>query len=328
MNALVVFGAALLAAPDTLIVKLASPVPEGHSWHLVQKETAEEWRRLSGGRVTVRLYAGGIAGEDPDVVRRMRAGTLDAAVLSTVGLAEVDPFVQALGLPLVFASDAEAAHVFEKMRPGLEARLEAAGFVVLNWVEGGWTYFFTTRPVAMPEDLRGLKVFAWDADHDAERKWKAIGFDPLSLPSAEVPTALRDGRLGAVAVPPSLAAFAGYSRRAPHMTDLRWQWTIGATVMRRPSWERIPVDLRVTLLQAARRSGQRLRTTTQGVSRDVEAMKARGLTVVAVDARARRLWQQAAEASYPLLRGSIVPAEAFDELRRQIQAFRRAHASP
>ena len=320
--------AALLAPAETVVVRLASPVPEGHSWHLIQKETAEEWRALSAGRVVVRLYAGGVAGEDPDAVRRMRAGTLDAAILSTVGLAEIDPWVHALGVPLMFASDAEAEYVFERMRPGLEARLEAAGFMVLNWVEGGWAHFFATRPVATPEDLRRLKVFAWAADSEAERTWKAFAFDPLSLPAAEIPAALRDGRLGAVAVPPALAVFAGYHRRAPHMTELRWQWTLGATVIRRATWERVPADVRGALLEAARRSGRRLRSTGQTASRDVEAMKARGLSVVAVDARSRKLWQQVAESAYSRLRGTVVPAEAFDEARRQIQAFRRSQAGP
>ena len=322
-HALALLGSALLAPPETVVVKLASPVPEGHSWHLVQKETADEWRAISGGRVAVRLYAGGLAGEDPDVVRRMRAGTLDAGVLSTVGLAEIDPFVRALGLPLMFASDAEAQYVFDKMRPGIEARMEAAGFLILNWVEGGWAHFFTIRPVVAPADFAGLKVFAWVADRDAERTWKAVGFDPVSLPTAEVPSALRDGRLGAVAVPPALAVFAGYHRRAPHMTELRWQWTLGATVIRRATWEKISPDLRAALLDAARRSGRRLRATEQSAARDVAAMKARGLNVVAVDARARQLWQQAAESAYERLRGAVVPAEAFDEVRRHCQAFRR-----
>ena len=42
-------------------------------------------------------------------------------------------------------------------------------------------------------------------------------------------------------------------------------------------------------------------------------MKKNGLTVVPVDAATRELWRKTAEATYPSVRGTIVPADAFDE---------------
>ena len=122
---------------------MATLVPDGSSWHLILKETADRWKQASGGRVTVRLFPGGVAGDDPDVVRKMRLGTLNAGVLTSVGLAEVDKSVYAMGVPLMYDSYDEVYWVHEKMRAKLEASLEAKGFVVLNWVDGGWVHFFT-----------------------------------------------------------------------------------------------------------------------------------------------------------------------------------------
>src|SRR6185295_918160 len=64
------------ARAQVVTVKMATLVPEGSSWHQILKETAEKWKTLSGGRVVVKLYPGGVAGDDPDVVRKMRLGTL------------------------------------------------------------------------------------------------------------------------------------------------------------------------------------------------------------------------------------------------------------
>jgi hypothetical protein len=69
---------------------MSTLVPDGSSWHLVLKEAAEKWKQVSGGRVSVRLFPGGVAGDDPDVVRKMRLGTLNAGVLTSVGVAEID----------------------------------------------------------------------------------------------------------------------------------------------------------------------------------------------------------------------------------------------
>ena len=70
--------------------------------------------------MTVRLYAGGVAGDDPDVVRKMRLGTLNAGVLTSVGVAEIDKSVYALGVPMMYDSYEEVYYVLEKMRPRLE----------------------------------------------------------------------------------------------------------------------------------------------------------------------------------------------------------------
>ena len=97
-------AAPVAEAQAPIVVRMATLVPDGSSWHLILKETAEKWKQVSGGRVTVRLFPGGVAGDDPDVVRKMRLGTLNAGVLTSVGVAEIDKSVYALGIPLMYDS--------------------------------------------------------------------------------------------------------------------------------------------------------------------------------------------------------------------------------
>ncbi len=209
--AAVVLGLSLAyAAPasaQTVLVKMATLVPDGSSWHLILKETADKWRTLSNGTVTVRLYAGGVAGDDPDVVRKMRLGTLNAGVLTSVGVAEIDKSVYALGVPMMYDSYDELYYVLEKMRPRLESGLEAKGFVVLNWADGGWVHFFTQKPVAVPDDLKAQKLFSWAGDATSVDLWKSAGFNPIPLPSTEIATALQTGLVNALGCP---AAIGGH----------------------------------------------------------------------------------------------------------------------
>ena len=312
------------AEAQTVVVKMATLVPDGSSWHQILKETAEKWRTLSGGRVVVRLYPGGVAGDDPDVVRKMRLGTLNAGVLTSVGVAEIDKSVYALGIPMMYASYEEVYHVLEKMRPGLEARLETKGFVVLNWADGGWVRFFSQKPVATPDDLRALKLFSWAGDNDSVEIWRAAGFNPVPLPSTEIATALQTGLVNALGAPPQVAVITQYYNHARNMTDLQWQLLLGATIISKATWEKIPADLRPALLEAAREGGRRLQEEIRNSGdKDVEAMKKRGLNVVAVDAKAREAWRKTAESMYPRIRGSIVPADAFDEALRYRDEYRK-----
>jgi TRAP-type C4-dicarboxylate transport system substrate-binding protein len=317
----------LPAAAPTVTVKMATLVPEGSSWQLILKETAEKWKAISGGRVTVRLYAGGVAGDDPDVVRKMRLETLHAAVLSAVGVAEIDKSVYALGVPMLFDSYDEADYVLEKMRPRLESALEAKGFVVLNWADGGWVKFFTQKPVITPDDLKAQKLFSWTGDSDAFEIMQSAGFNPIPLPAAELATALQTAQVTALGSPPQVAVISQYYNHARNMTDLKWQLLLGGTVIAKATWEKIPAEMRPALLAAAREGGERLRSDVRGsAERDVGAMKTRGLNVVTVDAKTKVQWQKAAEALYPRIRGRIVPADAFDDAIRYRDEYRRSRA--
>ncbi len=319
-------GAQESAAQAPIIVRMATLVPDGSTWHLILKQTADKWRQLSNGRVVVRLYPGGVAGDDPDVVRKMRLGTLNAGVLTSVGLAEIDKSVYALGVPLMYDSYEEVYAVHEKMRPGLEAALLDKGFVVLNWADGGWVHFFTKKPVAVPDDLRALKLFSWAGDAEAVEVWRSVGFNPVPLPATEIATALQTGLVEALGAPPQVTVISQYFTHAPYMTDLRWQLLLGATVITKSTWERIPAELRPALAEAARDAGARLQKEIRDAEgRDIAAMEKRGLHVVPVSAAQRAQWQKLTESLYPQIRGKIVPAEAFDEALRYRDEYRKQH---
>lgn len=317
------------AAAQQVVVKMATLVPEGSSWQLILKEMGDKWKSASGGRVTVRLYAGGVAGDDADVVRKIRLGTLNAGVLTQVGLAEIDRSVLALSVPMMYSSYEEVDYVLEKMRPGLEAKFEAKGFVPLAWLDGGWSRLFAQKPVSTPDELKPLKLFTPSGDPQAVEIYKAAGFNPVPLPTTELSTALQTGLVSALQVPPQVAVLTQYYTHAKYMTDLQWLLLLGATVIDKATWEKIPADVRPALLEAAREAGRRLRAEVrQNGDRDVEAMKKRGLVVVPVDARARELWRKAAENAYPRIRGSVMPAEAFDEALRHRDEIRKRSAAP
>ena len=331
LSALVVIVAVALALPASppaeaqgrVLIRMATLVPDGSSWHLILKETAEKWKELSGGRVRVRLFPGGVAGDDPDVVRKMRLGTLSAGLLSAAGVGEIDKSVYALGVPLMYESYEEVYWVHEKMRARLEANLEKKGFVVLNWMDAGWVHFFTKKPVAVPDDLRKLKLFTWAGDAEAVEVWRAGGFRPVPLPSTEIATALQTGLIEALGSPPQVAVISQFFNHAPNMTDLRWQLLLGATLITKKAWDQIPADVQPAIRQATEEAGARLRKEIrEAEAKDLEAMKKRGLTVVPVTEAQRAEWQKVTETLYPEIKRRVVPGEAFDEAMRLRDQYR------
>jgi TRAP-type C4-dicarboxylate transport system substrate-binding protein len=312
---------------QNVVIKMATLVPQGSAWYTTLQEMGQQWQTISGGRVTLRLYPGGVAGDDSDVVRKMRLGTLDGGVLTSVGLADVDRSVLALELPMGYADYEEFDAVLDKMSPQLEKIYADKGFVVLSWAEAGWVHFFTKSPVRTPDDLRALKLFAWAGDDYAVELWKSAGFHPVPLPSTEISTALQTGLVSALPTTSQAAVLLQWYTHAKNMTDVNWAVLLGGIVVSRVPWERIPADVRPALLKAAQEAGAKARAQTRGSAvSDVGAMEKRGLTVVRLDAAALEAWQRAAQGAYPALRGKYVPAPAFDEALRLRDEYRKGAA--
>ncbi len=330
VSAFAIAGAVCLApataSAQVVTIKMATLVPTNSSWFLVLKEVADKWNKLSNGRVRVILYGGGTKGDDPEVVQAMRLGELQGAVLTSVGMAQIEKSVYAVSIPMAFDSYDEVYAVLDKMRPRFESAIEAQGFVVLNWADGGWIHFFTTKPVAVPDDLRKLTLFQWAGDPKSLEIWKAAGFNVRPAAVTDLPTGLQTGLFQACSLSPQVAQIGRYYESAKFMTDLRWALLLGATVIKKETWAQVPADIRPALLKAMQDAGAKLQADIrQSGEKDIVAMKAAGLTVVPVDANAKELWRKAAESAYPKIRGDFVPADAFDEAMKARDEYRKTH---
>src|SRR5438132_5251445 len=85
--------------------KLGTLAPKDSTPHNSLKQMAETWRRVPGGGAQLIMFTDGTQGGEADMVRRMRIGQLQAAMLTAGGLAEIDDSVACLQMmPLVFCS--------------------------------------------------------------------------------------------------------------------------------------------------------------------------------------------------------------------------------
>ncbi len=311
--AAVVFAVSASSAADPVVVKMATLVPAGSSWNRSLQEMGQKWQQISGGKVVFKLYAGGVAGDDADVVRKMRLGTLNAGLLATTGLAAIDRSVLALQIPMLYADYDEADWVMAKMTPGLDAQFEAKGFVVLAWIDGGWAHFFTKTPARTPKDMRSAKLFTWAGDDKYTELWKGAGFNAIPLPATEISTALQTGLVNAICTTPQVAAVMQWYNHAKNMTDVNWALLFGAIVIDKKVWDKIPADVRPAIMAVTRETGRQLSKQTRADEiESVEAMKKRGLNVVKPGPAELESWHKLFESVVPLVRGNYIPADAFD----------------
>ena len=240
--ALVVLGVALeparARAGETRIIKLASLIPSGSFWDRALKSMGADWRERTAGRVQLRIYPGGVAGDDSDVLRKMRIGQLQAATVTVSGLSDIDPAFALFEIPMFFDSYDELFHVLEVIGPELEASLEGKGFVLLHWVHAGWIYFFTTEPADSFEELLSFELLQWAGDVRMEALWRKHGFRPVPLTGTDIMMGLQTGMFKTLPATPVAALSLQWFRSAPNMLDLGLAALLGATLVDRRAFGR------------------------------------------------------------------------------------------
>ncbi|MDH5528078.1 MAG: TRAP transporter substrate-binding protein DctP [Nitrospirota bacterium] len=307
----------------SLTIKLSTLAPEGSPWHQIIRDMADEWEEISEGRVKIRIYAGGVAGDEHDMVRKMRVGQLQAAVISGEGMSGVVPDVQVLQLPMLLQSNAELDYVRDRIAPQLEAAFEAKGFKILNWGDAGWVRLFADHQVTDSSQRGDLKLFSWNGDPAFIDAWKSAGFQPVPMQATELHPALSSGLVNSFITTPLAALSFQWFGQAKHMLDIRWLPLVGSTVIHSRAWDKIPDDLKPKLAESARRSGDRLRRETRELDdKAISVMQEYGLQVHSVTDVQRRQWEGVARDARPLLVGPIVPPGIAAEATKLRDEFR------
>ena len=315
------------AAAQTRI-RLGTLVPSGTSYYHSLESMGAKWKQESNGAISLTIYGGGTMGSEDEIVRRMRVGQLQAAVLTAAGLSEIDPSVSALQkMPLMYRSLEEAAFVREKLSGDLEHRLADKGFVVLFWGDAGWVRIFSKDPAILPQDFRKMRIFVTAGDVPESELLRTAGYKPVLLEWSDVLTSLQTGMVDAVPTIPFHVLANQFYLSTHHMLEVNWLPLVGALVVSKRSWESLQPAERELMMKSAVQCGQEIQQRGRQENNDaITAMQKRGLQVHPVSQEAEEEWRRFSESLYPKIRGTIVPADMFDEVVRLLRDYRAAHA--
>ena len=326
---LTVFAASAGSAAVRMRIKLATLAPTGSSYHQSLLRMGEAWRKSSDGAISLVVYADGKLGGESDAIGLLEIDSIQAAMLTGAGLSYIEPDISGLhSIPMFIRSSEELEHLQQSLWPRLSEKLERKGYVSLFSGDAGFVHFFSKVPVRSIDDMRSLKVYTpVGYPHQMEAYQKA-GFKTIPLETADILSSLQTGLIDVTPAPPIFALATQIDRIAPYMLDINWSPMIGALIIRKSTWDKIPPALHPGFRQAATRAGDEIKASSRQEYLDaVEAMKARGLTVVRPDESTLSEWRMAVETSYPLLRGKVAPEDIFDDALSIMDSWRKAGAA-
>lgn len=305
-------------------LKIGSLIPKNSLYHRQLMEIGDVWKKGQSGSPRFLVFTDGSQGGEAEMVRRMRIGQLQAALLSVVGLREIEPSISALqSLPLAFKSWEEVDYVREKMRPAMEKKFLEKGFIVLAWGDAGWVRFFSKHAAFRPNDYKKMKFFAWGSELEQQEIMKNLGYTPVPLEPADILPSIQTGMINVVPSTPYFALASQIYNTAPHMLEINWAPIVGALVMNKKTWDEMPLELQNSVKSASDSAGSMIRVQARlEVEQAVEAMRKRGLQINKPSEEQLREWNELAENLYPKIRGKMVQAETFDEVFKHLKAFR------
>ena len=245
----------------TYTLKFATLMPTGTSWTKLLDEWVQEVEDKSEGRLKFRMYPGGVMGDEPDVLRKIRKRQLHGGMFTGYGIGRIYSPARVLEVPFLFKNTDESDYVRTQMMPELEKGFRESGFELLGWPEVGFIHFFSKQPIASMDDIRKLNIWLWQGDPLGEAFFKAAAIDPVPLSVIDVYTQLsaRHGSIDTVYISSFGAIALQWYTKLNYASRIPFTNAIGGLVVSNHFFNKLPQDLQQLLKTTGKKLGDDIR---------------------------------------------------------------------
>lgn len=302
--------------PMAVTLKVGVLAPEGTSWANKLKDMAKEVEETTGGRAKFRFYFGGVQGDEPDVLRKIRIGQLHGGIFSGKTLGEIHGDVRVLELPFTFYHDREKAQkAMTSLSPFLNSKLEERGFVSLGLTEIGQVYFVSRTEAQGLQGLTGQKIWSWEGDTLVNTILEEMSLISVPLGLPDVLSSLSTGIIDGAYAPPLGILALQWHTKISHLIDFPLAYSVAAFLIDKRAWATLENKDRESILKVGQKFA---RTITNSNARDnteaLEAMKAMGVNFIAFPDSDIEKGRTLREKVVEKLKGNYFSQEAYNKL--------------
>jgi len=305
-------------------IKFATLAPQGSTWMKVMDEFSAEVADKTGGEVKFKVYAGGIQGDEKDVVRKVRLGQLHGGGMTGVGLGLVAPAVRVLDAPFLFKNTAEVDAIHTAFDPEFRKQFLDNGYVLLGWAEVGMVYLLTEPRVSTPAELRKVKMWTWEGDPVAEAALRALDVSPIPLSVTDVMTSLQTGMLNGVYGSPLSVIAMQWFTKTKYMLDLPITNASGAALVSQKIFSTLRPEHQKILLELGAKHFARLTELSRADNlKSIQTLKKQGITVVSPTQAAQAEFESAGIKARQTLVGKLYTADLLSRIEASLAQIRK-----
>ncbi len=269
------------AASKTRVIKLATLAPEGSAWTEIFNNLNTELKEKTNNGVRLKIYPGGVLGDEKDMIRKMYVGQIHGAVLTSAGLSTIFSEMDVFQIPFLFKTYDEVDYVLDKMDRFFKKGFEDKGYILPAWTEGGFIRLMSTKPMASLDDLRKAKVWTWEDAPMAKAIFDEAGISaiPLSLPDVQV--GLQTGLVEVVYAPPSGAISLQWFTKTKFITDLPLMYLIGGIVIKKNIFKKLSPAHQQVLLELCSKYMDQLKLVVRQENQEaIKVMSKHGVKLI------------------------------------------------
>jgi len=305
------------------VISLASMVPENSEWGRMISKLSSEWSKATNGEVQLKVFANGTQGSEEEVLRKLNLNTIQAAILTSLGLAKIAPEVLTISCPFLIRNDAELNEVIKNIGPDFEARINSQNYFALALVKAGWVRIFSRNPVLGPADLKRQKLGSSPSEPEMAHAFRTMGYQVVEVDPNRLLIALNGGTVDAIYQSPIFTAATQQFGVAKNMASINISPFMAGVVMNKFAWESIPTKYRDKLIAVTRQAGVELETSLQKLEADtIRLMKNNGLKENIISPAAQQEWQNEMARALPELLGGTFNRATYNKIESILKTYR------
>lgn len=316
----------LLAQAQTTL-KISTLYPDGTSVVTDLKKAGDDIAAQTEGRVKLKIYPGGVMGDDRAVQRKISIGQLHGAVAQAGAFAQFYKDSQILNVPLAFKSYAEVDHVRAALDAEIKQGFEENGWVTFGGIDGGFAYVMSADPVASVAQLREQKLWLPANDPASEKAARVFGLSPILLNIGTVLTSLQTGAVNAYAAPPVAALTLQWHSRVKYLTDVPLLYTYGVLAISNKHFGKLSAEDQKVVRSVLESTIAKLDKDSRAENiAAFDAIQKEGLTLVTPSEAEMADWQTYAEkATRELVEEGEISAAMLQRLKELLAEHRAAN---
>lgn len=308
---------------DSVVIRIASPLPRNSDWGRVIDRIASEWARVTNNTVRVQVFHDGLEGGESRMLSSLSTNHIQAALFTTYGLAEIVPEVMSLSVPFQIRDDAELDLVLASVLPILEEKSQSTSYVVLAWSKAGWVNLFSRDSILEPNDLRRMRLATTGDSGNMNSVFRGMGFNLVEAELQDIGPMLASGSFSAIYSTPAAIAPLGLHRSLRFMLDMPLAPFLGGIVMNRITWDRLGPQRQRAIMDVTRRMTVDFdRTMPRTVSNAITMMSRDGLSVQTPSPKQQEMWHSEVQTAMPPLLGSTFDRDMFNLINSILERSR------
>lgn len=321
----ILISSASIAFAQKYQIKFASLAPDGSTWMNIMREFDKAIRDQTNGEMGFKIYPGGVAGDEKDVLRKIRLGQLHSAGFTGVGLGEVNSEVRIFDSPFLFQNYEEVDFIQHKFFDKFAQGFEKNDYILLGWADVGFVYVYTNTPVRKLADMKDIKMWMWEGDPVAEATFKSLGISPIPLSVIDVMTSLQTGMVNGVYTSPLAIIALQWFTKVKYMMELPLADAAGAVLISKKMFDKIPAQYQEILMTNAKTYFTKLmKLSREDNARSIETLKKNGIQLVPSPSEDQlKLFHEKGREARRMMAGKLYPLELVEEVEQALIHYRK-----